>query len=276
MIFSAAIFIVIAYAASEGVLRQWERVHNTYAAYQQNAEDERQNSAHKVAEACHGLHFIAFRKCVSNEMEAYYQDQATNHDLVAQQNMAFWAKWLFIFTVISIFTTVIVGYFVWQTFVAQKTANSDQRRVVQAQLEFMKFDFRFALQEHTQNIISIDVDNVGATSAVDISVVAELEVLNGDVWEHFTARTPTGDGKAAFVHAGKKKPFVLAVDAFEWPEGFLDRPTGESFRFKARVFLDAKDVFTGQIHMQCIRVGQARIDIDEDWYQIAGLSNRDY
>lgn len=104
-----AFVVLVAVLAASGVLvsNKWIEIHDTNAAYQKNAENDRKKSAHEIAQACHDLAFIQFRICVASKMEAYYRDQATNEDLQAQQDMAFWAFWILIATTISIAISLV-------------------------------------------------------------------------------------------------------------------------------------------------------------------------
>jgi hypothetical protein len=80
----------------------WERVHDTNAAYQKNSGYDREKSADEIAKSCENVEPINFRDCIRKNLETYYQDQAANIDLQAQQEMAFWAFWLFVSSVLGI------------------------------------------------------------------------------------------------------------------------------------------------------------------------------
>lgn len=78
------------------ISNQWIAVHEANAAYQENAEKDRQKSADIIAQSCRNSSFFEVRKCVRYHIETYYKEQATNKDLQAQQDMAFWGFWLLI------------------------------------------------------------------------------------------------------------------------------------------------------------------------------------
>lgn len=94
-VLSFTIFIVVMAWVSELVSNQWIAIHEANAAYQKNAEYDRDKSADEIAEDCQDPD-VVFRDCVRKNLESHYQDQATNKDLQAQQDMAFWAFWLLI------------------------------------------------------------------------------------------------------------------------------------------------------------------------------------
>lgn len=77
------------------VISEYAKVHSSYSAYQQNAESYRRTTQEEIAQSCYGRDSPGFRDCIANKLETYYRDQATNEDLQAQQNMAFWAAAIF-------------------------------------------------------------------------------------------------------------------------------------------------------------------------------------
>lgn len=101
VIFAASILVICLVFAGDKVLQGWERVHEANAAYQKNAEADRDKSADEIAEDCQNPDVI-FRDCVRENLETHYQDQATNEDLQAQQDMAYWAFWLLVASALGI------------------------------------------------------------------------------------------------------------------------------------------------------------------------------
>jgi len=87
------------------VSRHWQRVHEANATYQKNAEYDRDKSADEIAQTCGDLTALQFRECVRNNLEAHYNDQATNEDLQAQQDMAFWAMLLLFVSIFGVITS---------------------------------------------------------------------------------------------------------------------------------------------------------------------------
>lgn len=102
LIASTAILLMALGFLGDMLSRHWERVHETNAAYQKNAEYDRDKSADEIAEACGERGALEFRKCVRENLEAHYRDQAANEDLQAQQDMALWAFWLLLASIAGI------------------------------------------------------------------------------------------------------------------------------------------------------------------------------
>lgn len=103
LIFSTAILLLSLGWIGNVVFDNWVSVHKANAAYQQNAENDRRQSAIEIANTCFNRPIDDFRECVGDNLETHYRDQATNEDLQAQQDMAFWAFWLLATSVIGIF-----------------------------------------------------------------------------------------------------------------------------------------------------------------------------
>ena len=82
-ILGVAILLLVLGWLGDLVSKQWVAVHNSNAAYQKNAEADRDKSADEIAERCKDLPSIRFRECVRSNLEAHYKDQATNQDLQA-------------------------------------------------------------------------------------------------------------------------------------------------------------------------------------------------
>jgi|GEM_PF-6623232 len=83
--FSIALMASVLGLLGDFVSRHWQRVHEANATYQKNAEYDRDKSADEIAQTCGDLTALQFRECVRNNLEAHYNDQATNEDLQAQQ-----------------------------------------------------------------------------------------------------------------------------------------------------------------------------------------------
>lgn len=90
------LLIIVVGAAAGLILDRYAAVHETYASYQKNAQQDRATASKSIASSCFDTDFTKFSGCLTEKIEGYYKQQATNEDLQAQQDMAFWAKWLFI------------------------------------------------------------------------------------------------------------------------------------------------------------------------------------
>ena len=114
------------------LISEYAKIHQVNAAYQQNAESNRATSSKKIAEACEDRDGSAFDSCIVDHLEAYYRQQATNQDLQAQQDMAFWAACLFISSTIL---TAIGIYLLWQTLTASRETLVEARMATKAAVE---------------------------------------------------------------------------------------------------------------------------------------------
>lgn len=114
----AALVAVVA-CATGIILSEYAKVHLSNAAYQQNAENDRYAANQEIANACGGLTGPEFSLCVSDKLESYYRDQATNEDLQAQQDMAFWAAALFISSTVLTAAGLLM---IWRTLVHTRRA----------------------------------------------------------------------------------------------------------------------------------------------------------
>ncbi len=91
------VLLVIACGAVTGlILDRYADVHKAYSKYQESAEYDRRATQDAITNSCMDADIARAAKCFGEKVEAYYQKQETNKDLQAQQDMAFWAKWLFI------------------------------------------------------------------------------------------------------------------------------------------------------------------------------------
>ncbi len=107
VLIAGCVLVLMSALAGSLLLEQYAKVHEVNAAYQQNAERDRHASANEVAEQCGNRQGEAFRICVLEHLETYYRDQATNEDLNAQKDMAYWAGALFFSS------TILTGMGIW-------------------------------------------------------------------------------------------------------------------------------------------------------------------
>jgi hypothetical protein len=106
VVFAITVLLIVLTWTGDTISRNWVSIHNTYATYQQYAEDDRTKAAIEAAETCQDLPLIELRECIGDQLQAYYHDQATNKDLQAQQDMAFWAFWLFAVSIVGLLVSV--------------------------------------------------------------------------------------------------------------------------------------------------------------------------
>lgn len=122
ILLSLSVFFAIAGGATWLIIEQYSKVHLVNAAYQKNSENDRKIASQKIAQTCKLPNFIAFRKCVADHLETYYADQATNEDLQAQKDMALWAFWVVLVSVLTAFITLVGVWYVKNTLKATADA----------------------------------------------------------------------------------------------------------------------------------------------------------
>ena len=97
------------------MLSEYAKVHRTNAAYQQNAEKDRKTASEEISKACFKPDPVTFSTCITEKLATYYKQQATNQDLQAQQDMAYWAKTLFFLGIFQLVFSATGIYFIWHT-----------------------------------------------------------------------------------------------------------------------------------------------------------------
>jgi hypothetical protein len=95
------------------VENNYAELHRSYSTYQATAEHDRRATADEISRSCFKSDFTEFSECIAQKIKTYYQQQATNQDLQAQQDMAFWAKALFILGIGQAVLTGLGLLYVW-------------------------------------------------------------------------------------------------------------------------------------------------------------------
>ena len=131
IIFAVALLIIGLAYMGDKILKGWVGVHDANAAYQQNAEADRDKSADEIAEDCQDPD-VVFRDCVRKNLEAHYKDQATNEDLQAQQDMAYWAFWLLIASAVGIIVSCFGVVLLIRSIDLGREANIQARKAADA------------------------------------------------------------------------------------------------------------------------------------------------
>jgi hypothetical protein len=165
-----AIFFLAMAWVSQIVLDGWVSIHDANAAYQENAERDRDKSADEIAETCGELSILEFRQCVRSNLETHYRDQATNKDLEAQQNMAYWALWLLIASVFGLIISAVGVALLIASLRQTREAINDTKVIGQAEVRaYLVVEKAVAGgndndQARPQDIV-LHIRNVGATPA---------------------------------------------------------------------------------------------------------------
>ncbi|WP_300584976.1 hypothetical protein [Marivita sp.] len=97
---------------------------NTYARH---AQDE-------INSACTGLDGVAQTECIIRVIEATNEHQRSEQDLNAQRNMARWALWMLVATMMMALITALGVYYVWRTLLATQKMAEDTRDIGEAQV----------------------------------------------------------------------------------------------------------------------------------------------
>lgn len=188
--------IALGVCAAGIVLSEYAKVQQGYASYQRNAADDRRVAAEKAAQTCKDREVVSLGSCVAKQIEAHAREQSTNQDLQAQQDMAFWAKWMFVASAATILVTGIGVYFVWRTLestretvlIAKDTVKEAARsndtlaatftaenrpwiRVNEVRLT----DFKINKRESVSISLEVDIENIGRTPAKAIEISVDIE-----------------------------------------------------------------------------------------------------
>ncbi len=172
-------FLVFVFFGSVAlVVSQFGDLHQSYAQYQANTEKNQNTARKSVEQVCSSIGVIR-PDCFVDAVEAYEKQKETNSDLQAQQDMAFWAKWVFILgavqAVLSGFGLIYLVKSVRQAGTAISTAtkaNTITREMGEAQtrayLSIVKVQalFNFPAQKP---VIRLTVRNTGKSPAIEVT-----------------------------------------------------------------------------------------------------------
>ena len=185
----AACALILALPIGGLLLAEYAKVHGTFAAYQQNAERDRKATSEEISKTCFKSDFIAFSTCINEKVAAYYKQQATNQDLKAQQDMAYWAKALLFVGLIQLGFSgagiILVLRSLDLTRIATNAAvesNRDNREIGEAQIrsyvtiESCKFDFINTTPGNI-GVLDIGYSNTGQSPAFNFMVEIGLRMI---------------------------------------------------------------------------------------------------
>lgn len=188
------------------MLNEYAKVHLSYATYQQNAENDRQATSNEISKTCFGRESIAFSECITEKLATYYKQQATNQDLQAQQDMAYWAKALFFLGILQFAFSTAGIFFIWRSLALNRDAvnaavegnahaleaNTQQRTSTERELRayvsvapngINPTKVRDAVIGH------VVVKNVGQVIAQEVTVTVNMQILLGKQHTLFRAST---------------------------------------------------------------------------------------
>lgn len=191
--------LVIAFGASIGLtMNGYAELQKAYATYQATADSDREASANKIESTCFNTDRAKFSECLRGQIKSYYQQQATNQDLQAQQDMAFWAKALFFLGIGQAVASLIGIYLVWRTFnetrvsneIAKNTATQELRPylgVTDVAVNRKRWPLSLRVIDAslvgatTNNFLKISLKNFGQTPADEVAVIAYYGVANSAI-----------------------------------------------------------------------------------------------
>lgn len=104
------------------MLSEYAKIHRANAAYQQNAEKDRAAASEEISRSCFNSDFAIFSECITEKIATFYKQQATNQDLQAQQDMAYWAKALFFLGALQFILSSAGIYFIWRSLALNRDA----------------------------------------------------------------------------------------------------------------------------------------------------------
>lgn len=205
IVFGLALAIVLA-------LLVWT-ISSEYAQHSLKARGHAQQYAKdtpdRVQRACAGREAAALYECVAKEIEATREDQRSEYDLSAQNQMADWAFWMMVATIVTALLTGWALFYIKRTLdatreavedtseatLAMKEANKITRDIMELEhrpiLEFMGFAIEpFSRQDGPFPIAMLVARwrNIGAMPAL---------VTSTKIWRAYTLGNPTPERVAA-------------------------------------------------------------------------------
>jgi hypothetical protein len=187
------------------VSEQYAKIHQVYSGYQKTADADRRKAAEEAGRACVGVSPSALSHCIADQIQTYDKQQATNQDLQAQQDMAFWAFWAVLVSSSSVVVTGLGIWYVRQTLeanrkavVAAETAVAVTRETSERQLRAYVGTRKIYFQEFSRGrpiAVAIEIENFGQTPAYEYDAVIYLALGRIDGIRSDIIRTSFGEGK---------------------------------------------------------------------------------
>lgn len=174
------------------MLGEYAEVHRANATYQENAERDRKATSEVISKACFETDFAIFSKCITEKIAAYYEQQATNQDLQAQQDMAYWAKTLLILGIFQLGFSAFGIYFIWRSLELNRAAITIARETMVAQTRAWL------------SIKSVKIQKMQVT-AEGVAITAQFQIINSGqspalrTIVHPTLATNFGDAYMPFI-----------------------------------------------------------------------------
>lgn len=167
----AIVALTAAYVAWGWGLTSGQRAEADRTAYQRARYAEEY-----IDRACVGMDRAALIECIQDAINSSREDQRAEYDLNAQEEMARWAWWLLMTSVLTVFTAGIGIYYVQASLVEARTATMVNREIGEAQARaYLAIKQCGAwLIENDGIAMFVNIENLGNTPARDVHFVCEV------------------------------------------------------------------------------------------------------
>ncbi|MZQ90598.1 hypothetical protein GVY41_17230 [Frigidibacter albus] len=139
-----------------------------------SAEAYKQQADAQINAACLALSGVPQYECIAQAISAEREQQRAEQDLDAQQQMAEWARWMLIATVIMAAVTGFGVVFVWQTLKATQDMAKETSRIGEAQVRAYLGRESCAAWEGTGVEFCGTITNCGNSPAINVYMMLEL------------------------------------------------------------------------------------------------------
>ncbi len=150
-----------------------------------SAEAYTEQAEIKIQKTCLVLSGAAQAECIGEAVSSTREHQRAEEDLDAQQQMAEWARWMLISTIVMAFVTALGVVFVWQTLKATQIMASDTREIGEAQVRSYVYA-NVAEIDVAQNTLDVIFKNFGNTpgsiSFIDCYVLVSDPYASKIIW----------------------------------------------------------------------------------------------
>jgi hypothetical protein len=162
-----AVFVCLVIVALIGWYEGFKRGQESHQSASADAYKDQAET--KIQETCFALSGASQTECIAEAVRGSREQQRSEEDLDAQQQMAEWARWMLIATVVMAATTGFGVVFVWQTLAATQQMAKDTRRIGEAQVRaYMNLASGNLKAEGRSVVAEIVINNFGQTPAKDM------------------------------------------------------------------------------------------------------------
>lgn len=186
--------------AGLGIWSEYERLRDSYKYKKQWSTAEQRQSARDIARNCE-LYFRTreiLSECIEQKIDEYQSKRDVDEDLLAQQDMAYWATWAVFCGVAALIVNVVSLFLLFSSLRQTRRAIVQDRQVGHAQVRaYISID----IPEGNFDITNMDtlpfhliVKNTGQSPAYKLKYLSGMFVTDVD--------TPVGD-RDIFIPTGK-------------------------------------------------------------------------